>query len=169
LNGSAPGNKFEFTIEFENLAPVELGALLWSLEMDGRGYHRLGFAKPLGLGSVQMQVKMVQLLEPEQRYRSLTQTGLQECSRGQWQPWVDEFKRALAALYGARDFEGLDNVRDLRALLGEPTVGLPVHYPRDPDGRGQGENFRWFMQNRRSGHHALPVPTEELNGLPYRP
>lgn len=30
-----PGNKFEFTIEFDNLAPVELGALLWSLEMDG--------------------------------------------------------------------------------------------------------------------------------------
>jgi hypothetical protein len=82
---------------------------------------------------------------------------------------VEEFKRALAALYGANDFEVLDNDRELRALLGEPPVGLPVHYPRDPDGRGQGENFRWFMQNRRSDHHALPVPTEELNGLPYRP
>lgn len=114
-------------------------------------------------------MKVAQLLEPEQRYRSLAQTGLRECLRGQWQPWVEEFKRSLAALDGARDFEKLANVGDLRALLGEPTVGLLVHHPRDPDGQGQGENFRWFMQNRRSGRHALPVPTEESNGLPYRP
>ena len=34
-----PGARFEFTIDFENLAPVELGALLWTLEMDRQGYH----------------------------------------------------------------------------------------------------------------------------------
>ena len=38
-------NTFTFTVDFENLAPVELGALLWALELD-ECHHRLGFAKP---------------------------------------------------------------------------------------------------------------------------
>jgi hypothetical protein len=82
---------------------------------------------------------------------------------------VEEFKRALPALHSGTDFEALATVQDLRELLGEPTTELPIHYPRDPDGRGQGENFRWFMDNRRRGRNALPLPTEESNGLPQRP
>lgn len=39
--------KIEFTIHFANLSPVELGALLWTLEMNGAQYHRLGSANRL--------------------------------------------------------------------------------------------------------------------------
>ena len=56
------GSKFQFTIEFRNLNPVELGLLLWSIETlpaDGSNpaeHHRLGGAKPLGFGSVSLQL-----------------------------------------------------------------------------------------------------------------
>lgn len=51
------GNTFTFTVHFENLAPVELGALLWSLELEENWLHRLGLAKPLGFGSVKVEIK----------------------------------------------------------------------------------------------------------------
>lgn len=57
-----PGARFEFTVSFENLAPVELGALLWSLHLGEQGFHRLGFAKPLGFGSVAVKVNELRQL-----------------------------------------------------------------------------------------------------------
>lgn len=162
-----PGTQFKFTIRFENLAPIELGALLWSLEMDGTCVHRLGFAKPLGFGSVKIEVDQVELLDAAKRYDSLDDNG--------WQPldnWrerlVKEFKREIAVLYGngKDDFEQLANVQDLRAMLGEQTTGLPVHYPRTaPLPHPEGRNFEWFMGNNRYIGYALGPATKD-EGLP---
>lgn len=64
------GVSFEFTINFENLSDVELGALLWILtlsndeankfkllNLDGKEKYRLslGMGKPLGMGSVALE------------------------------------------------------------------------------------------------------------------
>lgn len=43
--------KFEARIRFENLSRLELGALLTAIELPSDCAHRLGMAKPLGLGS----------------------------------------------------------------------------------------------------------------------
>jgi CRISPR-associated protein (TIGR03986 family) len=161
----APGAHFEFTIDFENLAPVELGALLWSLEMDGQGYHRLGFAKPLGFGSVKINISEVKVLDAKTRYASLAEDGWKKVT--DWKKCVELFKQALANRFSQDDdFESLVNVRDLRALLGDPSNNLPVHYPRtarrpDPSGK----NFEWFMGNNRYSHYAL-LPATEDEGLP---
>lgn len=47
---------FEFTIWFENLSEVELGALLWVLKLAADKNYRLslGMGKPLGMGAVQI-------------------------------------------------------------------------------------------------------------------
>jgi CRISPR-associated protein (TIGR03986 family) len=160
-----PGARFTFTVRFENLAAVELGALLWSLDMDQRGCHRLGFGKPLGFGSVAVRVEQVRTLDPGRRYRSLRDDGWQEAA--DWRErYVARFKVALAERYGVTEFEALANVQDLRALLGEPPDGLPVHYPRSgrqPD--PEGKNFEWFMANNRHRGVALDRPTED-RGLP---
>ena len=85
------GVSFEFTIHFENLSDVELGALLWILtlagddteklkliSLDGKERYRLslGMGKPLGMGSV--AIDKYQLIlneryknEPKQRYTQL--------------------------------------------------------------------------------------------------
>ncbi len=47
-------------IVFHNLHPVELGALLWALELSGNRnyYHQLGHGKPYGAGAVQIDASL---------------------------------------------------------------------------------------------------------------
>ncbi|MCP2727179.1 TIGR03986 family type III CRISPR-associated RAMP protein [Limnofasciculus baicalensis] len=84
------GVDFEFKIHFENLSDVELGALLWILtlagddteklkmiNLDGKEKYRLslGMGKPLGMGAVVIEYKLVlnerYKNDPEQRYTKL--------------------------------------------------------------------------------------------------
>lgn len=85
------GVSFEFTIQFENLSDVELGALLWILtlssdeankikllNLDGQEKYRLslGMGKPLGMGSVVLKKSELVLNErhkneQNQRYTKL--------------------------------------------------------------------------------------------------
>jgi len=164
------GSRFEFTVEFENLAPVELGALLWSLRLEG-WHHRIGYAKPLGFGSARIEVLSVSILNPEVRYASLSDTADGWIDRtDQIDVWIDDFKRAMAARYGAR-FDKLANIRDLEALLAD-TPPLPVHYPRPtPQPQVQGKQYEWFVGNKRGGQNpgprlALPLADDDQAGLP---
>jgi hypothetical protein len=83
---------------------------------------------------------------------------------------VTLFQETMAALYGA-PFDELENVRDLKALLGEPPE-LPIHYPRvDRKPSAEGKNFEWFVGNKRSGRDGGPrvvldLADEDKEGLP---
>ena len=166
-----PGAQFTFMVEFENLAPVELGALLWTLELEGKGHHRLGFAKPLGFGSVKIEVTALGLMEPGDRYESLGAAGGWRDGLPHKDGWVQAFREAMQALYD-RPFAQLSNVRDLLAMLGQPP-DLPIHYPRPPrppDHKPdpEGKNFEWFVGNKRKGGPklALKLADEDMEGLP---
>jgi CRISPR-associated protein (TIGR03986 family) len=159
-----PGAMFEFTLDFENLAPFELGALLFALELEEELFHRLGYAKPLGFGSVKITVKSLKTvdwndrlssLDPDAGWSSADKTVLTKM-------FIDEMKNE----YGAK-FD--DIVGDMRALLSLPPE-LPIHYPRitrrlDPDH----PQFEWFMRNkrRRGEAVALDLASEDKIGLPY--
>ncbi len=67
-----PGTQFRFTVHFENLSRVELGALLWVLHIAGQDEYRLklGMGKPLGMGAVKLE-HTVMLSDRAQRYRTL--------------------------------------------------------------------------------------------------
>src|SRR5205823_4813324 len=100
-------------------------------------HHRIGLGKPLGFGSSTIQVERLEILNANERYSGLAGTGWSDGLDNK-QVWKDAFKRAMRERYGA-EFERLENVRDLRALLSE-TPPLPVHYPRPtrephPDGK----------------------------------
>jgi len=49
------GSKFKTTINFHNLRPMELGALLWSISIDNR-LHTLGGGKPKQLGHTKIKI-----------------------------------------------------------------------------------------------------------------
>jgi CRISPR-associated protein (TIGR03986 family) len=166
-----PGNKFQFTLDFHNLAPLELGALLWALELDGGSCHRLGFAKPLGFGSVKLQVTNLKVMDPEQRYGALNTDGGWQDARSQKAHWLKIFQEAMEALH-RQPFDDLPNVRDLLALLGEPSK-LPIHYPRPPHPPDhkpdpEGKNFEWFVGNKRKNGPklVLALADEDMEGLP---
>ncbi len=149
----APGAKFEFQVYFENLQPAELGALVWSLQLENGMYHRLGFAKPLGFGSLKLSLTKVQIFTMTERYQSLTATLPSEVTvQDLIKPWVEAFKTTVESMYCGKGmhFGQLDNIVDLTALLSQPESSLLVHYPRQtPVPTKEGENFRWFMGNKR--------------------
>ncbi|PPT10422.1 DUF324 domain-containing protein [Geitlerinema sp. FC II] len=66
------GVTFEFTIYFENLSDVELGALIWVLDIAGNDNYRLklGMGKPLGMGAVKIESKLY-LSDRNRRYKHL--------------------------------------------------------------------------------------------------
>ncbi len=61
---------FSFKIHFENLSQVELGALLWALDLPDGHHHKLGMGKPLGLGSVKIEPHLF-ISQRDERYATL--------------------------------------------------------------------------------------------------
>jgi len=166
-----PGATFTFTVEFENLAPLELGALLYALELEEGMFHRLGYAKPLGFGSVKVTVESVQTIDWQARLQSIeAKAGWQPIDKAQYK---QEFLAAMQTLYGSK-FDAV--LTDLRALLGAPP-DLPIHYPR-PTRRFDPEHpqYEWFVGNKRRverrvkgdlpGPVALLLAKDDRGGLP---
>lgn len=166
-----PSATFTFALYFENLAPLELGALLYALELEDGMFHRLGYAKPLGFGSIKVMVENMQIIDWETRLRSV------EPNAG-WQPidgaqYRQEFLKTMQTLYGDEFGKVL---ADLRALLGTPPE-LPIHYPR-PTRRFDSNHpqFEWFVGNKRRVERRskgdLPKPVslaqarDDMTGLP---
>jgi hypothetical protein len=151
------------------MQPVELGALLWTLtlrEGDWAGYHRIGYGKPLGFGSVQIAVDSVEVIDMAQRGRG---TGdFAAVAEDQPARWIQAFRDAMQQLYGDA-FASLPNIADIMALLGERDDDLPVHYPRPNPNRAADDNegFKWFMGNRDGRKERLKPATED-DGLPYK-
>ncbi|HDL00665.1 MAG TPA: TIGR03986 family CRISPR-associated RAMP protein, partial [candidate division Zixibacteria bacterium] len=65
-----PEVRFKGKIRFENLSDIELGALLFVLNLQGNCFHKLGMAKPLGLGSVEIKPDLW-IINRKKRYESL--------------------------------------------------------------------------------------------------
>jgi len=186
-----PGNVFEFTMRFENLSAVELGALLWTLKLgENEECHlRLGYGKPLGFGSVMVNEVEMTTVDWATRYQfaSLTQppVNAQEDrakSRRLQEECMAAFDGAMKAAYGRSVFD-LPHMQDLYAILKEPDPQWPsrIHYPRPPRPRynhapdPEGKNFEWFVGNKSGGQgrgtkkgpfHALPAATQMGDGLP---
>jgi CRISPR-associated protein (TIGR03986 family) len=150
-----PNAEFEFRVYFENLQPVELGALLWTLQLEDGMYHRLGFAKPLGFGSVTVTVQSLHIISIDHRYNLLNDTAQEgDSPEAAVATWIGEFKKAMQQVYsksGMR-FDTLPSAVDLRAVLSKPAVSgeLHIHYPRHARlASADGENFKWFVGNRK--------------------
>jgi CRISPR-associated protein (TIGR03986 family) len=174
-----PWTEFEFDIHFTNLSDVELGALVWLLSLNGKNenkyFHRFGGGKPLGFGSVKLEIVGEEILdgkEIKKRYESLdgdSATALID--------FKAKFENAIKAAYP--DSNILESF--LRACEGFTTTGLPTHYPRTRlEGtpvstpvppNPEGESFKWFVANSRTAQgkvthgYALPNLWDEI-GLP---
>lgn len=81
------GVTFTFTIHFENLSELELGALLWVVRLGARKDCRLslGMAKPHGYGAVSLQ-SWLHIAGRKQRYQQLFTANASDW----WQPEAAE-------------------------------------------------------------------------------
>jgi CRISPR-associated protein (TIGR03986 family) len=156
-----PGAKFDFTVCFENLSSVELGALFWSIEMEEGMYHKIGLAKPLGFGSIKLSIENIVTLDIRSRYSSFSGSGWNIMHEQEKNELLNLYKKAMKDKFG-KFFEELDNIRDLTAILSRSFSDLPVHYPRTSETPDvDGKNFEWFVKNKK----ALEVACEDTEGL----
>lgn len=158
-----PGATFTFIVDFENLAPLELGALLYALELEEGMVHRLGYAKPLGFGSVKVTIEQVETIDWETRLGSVdSKAGWQSVNGAQLkQDFIEEMRTCYGEKFG-------ELLAELRALLGTPP-DLPIHYPRptkrlDPQRHPQ---YEWFVGNKRriENRHSGKLPAPVALGL----
>jgi CRISPR-associated protein (TIGR03986 family) len=147
------GTEFTFDIDVVNLSEVELGGLLYLLTLPDLHFHRLGGGKPLGFGSVRLDlIESETDLRPGQDWSEFYQTLLPDevvVKPINVSQCVKAYQKSVEATYGG-DF---DNVRFITAF-GRSANGFDdnaaVHYPRvTPEPTPAGEAFKWFVENER--------------------
>ena len=175
-----PDTTFEFDIDVTNLSDVELGALLWLLNLPDEHYHRLGGGKPFGFGSVRLEVNWDNTnlkigSDWKEYYSSLLPWTDTNSSATQAQSTIAKYQQAVIEAYSNnRPFEQVNFIKAFCIAAKGFEDNLPIHYPRTGDRNNQpipphpeGQGFEWFVNNDRRDHpRSLPSLSNET-GLPY--
>ena len=183
------GTVFSVTLYVHNLQSEEVGALLWLLSLPETHYFRLGYGKPLGFGSVRMEVDTDRCANGclplgtgedwKKYYAAFDACSPATLGGAQREVCLQAFKTSMLAAYdplladsetaGEERFGDLPFIEGFVQALKGPENDEPIHYPREeanPNPRG--ENFKWFVANEYGKKLALPAVTE-AKGLPYKP
>ncbi len=158
LDWVAPGARFEVEVSFENLSEVELGALLWLLDLnrhladdEPEALLSVGGGRPLGFGAVRCSITGTEIVHGAGYAESLLSLDPQPVPTG---PTVDElvdtYHQALELEYGTTAGE-IDFIRQFLVACQGYDDDLPIHYPRlkRPDRSPVAEGHRWFVENER--------------------
>lgn len=155
-NWVKPGTEFSLDINVTNLSKVELGALLWLLELPENHFHRLAGGKPLGFGSVRLELDQdksdIRSGEDWKKYyleldEISSPVSIRELINEIKKAYKDEVKKFYS------NDSNFDQVSFIMAFL-RSSKGfedkLPIHYPRtqkapNPDGK----IFEWFTANNK--------------------
>lgn len=158
-----PDTEFVFSIDVVNLSDVELGALLYLLNLPPEHYHRLGGGKPFGFGSVRLEVDQNKTdLRKGQVWREFYSSLMpgQASEQEAWFSTTQAFEQAVEAS-SKKPFKQVPFI----AAFQKAAVGYsgPVHYPRitqQPEPKG--EAFKWFVQNEQG------IAADRRRGIPRR-
>ncbi|KKD34785.1 CRISPR-associated protein [Limnoraphis robusta CS-951] len=124
------GVTFKFDIHFENLSDVELGALLWVLDIAQNDNYRLslGMGKPLGLGAVKIE-PILYLSNRKKRYENLFDSKNSYWQKGETETnkdisdYVSKFENyMLEKLDHTGNFRNLCRIQMLLAMLSWPGI-----------------------------------------------
>ncbi len=118
------GIKFSGRMRFENLTEFELGALLFVLRLPTGCAMKLGMGKPLGLGSVQVEVEHIIQQNPVQYYHTLTRNGAWELGETDVLPRAEKYRKSfeeemIVAIHQQTD---ADDSPQNRSLWDEPRL-----------------------------------------------
>lgn len=177
-----PNAVFTFDLHVTNLSKVELGALLWLLNLRADHFHRLGGGKPLGFGSVRLEISSSQLRTGNgwrQVYSTLDDVTPAQADHA---ALIDEYKQAVRTSYGSGgSFEDVPFIAAWLRMATGHADSLPTHYPRARQ-QGQpgpvpphpeGQAYEWFVANDRTGQNGGPQASlPDLatdSGLPMLP
>jgi len=119
------GTQFEFTAHFENLNEAdEWPLLLYAITLEKGMRHKIGYAKPAGLGSVQIELKEIVLRDPAARYRSLASSPARSYTSESLSSYLSERAQKFVADHAS------PTLQDLRRIWQWPPMhGVDYHYP----------------------------------------
>ena len=191
-----PNKEFKASLYVQNLQQKEVGVLLWLLtlnkdlgEDDEKRYFKLGYGKPLGFGSVEIEIDTDQFqngclpLGTDEGWKTyyekfdacppaaMNKAKQAECRRTFMDSMVDAYE-----FLNQQTFEELPFIKGFLRVLQGPNKDIRIHYPRtDPTRDPDGKNYKWFMENERGNRYRdgkqLRLP--DVNGndqkLPYTP
>ncbi len=118
INPVKPGVTFKGRIRFENLSEVELGALLFALDLPSGCCHKLGMGKPLGLGSINIKPTLF-ISDRTARYSSLT-AEWEDLRSTDLNPYKKTFEDYILRNINDNTKQGLwqtDRLKELKAML----------------------------------------------------
>lgn len=165
------GKDFYFHVDFDNLSDVELGVLLYALEPNEGFHHKIGLGRPLGLGSVKLEVLGYFRVNREKRYSleglrsgryheaELTAAGkelqavqkwparyMEELGGGWGETTVLEQCREVAC--GGVIPERLRNVLKVLGDYANAPLAKDVRYPTLAEQNDkETEHYKWFVFN----------------------
>ncbi len=174
-----PNVTFNFDIDVTNISSVELGALLWLLNLPLEHYHRLGGGKPFGFGSIRLDIDwnssdLRKGIDWQEYYRSLIPPS--NSNPREAETTIALFQKTFEEVYGGgKAFKDILLIQAFCRSAQGFDDKLPVHYPRARQ-RGQdgavpphpeGKAFEWFVANERTGGPKCSLPPLwDETGLP---
>lgn len=142
VNPITEGTRFEFHLDFDNLDDWEISLLLYALEPNKENpnkdfFHKLGLGKPLGLGSVKIDVNCVQEIKRQERYKIDTlDVGAKPNER------YTELKKS-----DFKSFKPTENIENALDALGQTYPTNDISYPLANNQAQETEGFQWFVNN----------------------
>lgn len=160
-----PKTEFQFDIHFTNLSKVELGALILLLKLPEKHFHRFGGGKPLGFGSVRLDI-----VEEEITSGKDLQTFYLSLD--------SNLTNSTTSADCKIEFETIANKNILEAFkiaCNGFNDNLLIHYPRlNPQPHPDGKSFEWFVANNKNSRdnngRKMSLPNlKDKRGLPRNP
>ena len=149
------GVSFTFNIRFENLNDLELGAILWVLNLGADPEYRLklGMGKPLGMGAVKTEATL-HLTDRTQRYTSLFDGD-------SWQlgPRSDN---ATVAEHAVHDFEDHIRANHADAFGGDGRIEQLKALLKWPGPTPEETRYMTIQPNEYKDRKVLPTPLKVL-------
>ncbi len=141
------GSWFQGSLTFHNLEADEFAALLFALSLkESNMRHKIGYGKPIGLGSALINIQEMTLVDYATRYTNLTSQG----SRGLRSLDEDEMDELIAEKMAPHDQEIYDAWRRYRDLPSLDRLYEIWHWPVAENVEYFYPGQRWFQQNPRA-------------------
>jgi CRISPR-associated protein (TIGR03986 family) len=146
-----PEQKFTFSLNVINLSSVELGALLWLLSLPEDHYLRLGGGKPLGFGSVHLQIESTDIRTGQEWgdfYSSLLPVTIPD-----QQKIIDRCKEVFKEEFKTAYNKNFADPKFIITAFLKASQGFhePIHYPRTTENlEAETKSFEWFKDHEHS-------------------
>jgi CRISPR-associated protein (TIGR03986 family) len=143
---------FDVDLHILNLSRTELAALLWLLSLPTSHYLRLGLGKPLGFGSVQVEIDSSASCVADGRDWI---ANLREWNTNPVSIELSSLRSEYESKMNALNPLLLQSFLQIAKGFGD----VDVQYPPSPNSPNEvGQHFKWFMANEKPHAQRLSLP-----------